>query len=97
MGKASLPRRPVFASLAIVFCVMSLVLGLVVYDSGHGAGFQGWGAMVLGVTMMYAGVPVALLCGVISLLRSEKPVALAAFSAFFPSVWLVLLPFIQPG
>lgn len=64
-------RKPVFTLLALTTALAIAVLSVGLYFGAH-SGFEGWGAMFVGVVIAFFGTPVALVLCLVAMVRERK-------------------------
>ena len=83
-------RRPVFTVMALVFALAQLTLSLVLLASGKGAGFEGFGAMLMASVIAVVGVGPVLIFLLVATLRKE-PMPRVKWSALAVSMLGIFL------
>ena len=88
--KLIIRKRPIFTVLALVLAVMEVALSIALYSSGYGAGFEGFGAMLMGSVIALFGVVPVLVLLLVATIRKETKAPLK-WIAFSISVFGLLL------
>lgn len=73
MRREQEPRKPIFGIISLVLALAAATVSLSVFFSGRGVGFEGFGAMLVGVTIGAVGVLFVLVPALISKARREQP------------------------
>lgn len=83
------PRKPWFGGMALALALIAVIFSLSMFFSGRGAGFEGFGAMLIGLVIGGLGVICVGVLALISKARKEQPawmpllsVAVAVFGMF---------------
>lgn len=65
-------RKPIFTILALVLAIAEFTISLILFSSGKGAGFEGFGAMLLGTAIALIAIGPVLILLLVAILRKES-------------------------
>jgi hypothetical protein len=83
-------KPPFSAILGILLLAIGVVFGYYIYRPGYGAGPQGVMVMLLGIGIALLGSIASLICGIVSLIRKERPLGIGLLASV-PPVFLFIL------
>ena len=65
-------RKPLFTLLALITAIGTAGLSVALYSSGDGAGFEGFGSMLVASFLMVIGTALVLVFCLVAFVRKEK-------------------------